>query len=320
MEKRNPVPRREVRSATSSRRRFLAVMPGAWHWLAGALDAADGGAPVRLAISESLMADVNLSDARAAMAIWLKRMMVDLNVVIEFSPKVFETTEEILRRARTGQVDVIALNVVEYRQISDVMDSSQIMGEAGTAGLEQYILLVKRNSGIRQLGDLRGRRLCMLKAPKMAVAPAWLSTILDEGHFAPSEQFFGSIVTETKIPRVVLPVFFGQADAALTSKEGFDTMCELNPQVAKDLTVIASSTEMVVCFYVFHKNYHGVNREKFARVYSNLRTSPAGRQLATLFQFGELTVRDGSCLSSALSVLETSERAARRRGAGSRRG
>ena len=43
----------------------------------------------------------------------------------------FDTTEEIFRRARTGQLDCVALNVVEYRQIADLLDSSQIMAEGG---------------------------------------------------------------------------------------------------------------------------------------------------------------------------------------------
>jgi phosphonate transport system substrate-binding protein len=317
---RKPAPSSGTRGAASSRRHALALMLGAWRWLPRALAAADAGAPIRLAISESLVADVNVNDARAAMAIWLKRMMVDLNLVIEFNPKVFDTTEEILRRARSGQLDAVALNVVEYRQIADVLDPSQIIAEAGAAGPEQYILLAKRNSGIQHLGDLRGRRLYALKAPKMCVADAWLTTILDEGHLGPSERFFGSVTTDTKASRVVLPVFFGQADVCLTSKQGFDTMCELNPQVAKDLIAIASSPAMVVTFYIFHKNYHGVNRERFAKVYSGVRSSVSGRQLATLFQFDDLTVQDGSCLASALSILDAAERARNRRGAGSRTG
>jgi len=320
MQNGKPAPLGEIRSATGSRRHALALMLGAWRWLPRALAAADTGAPVRLAISESLVVDVNLNDARAAMLIWLKRMMVDLNAVIEFNPKVFDTTEEILRRARSGQLDVVALNVVEYHQIADVLDPSQIVSESGPAGQEQYILLAKSGSGTQHLGDLRGRRLTMLKAPKMCVATAWLSTILDAGNFGPSEQFFGSVTTDVKPSRVVLPVFFGQADACVTTRRGFDTMCELNPQVAKDLTAIASSPAMVLCFYVFHKNYRGLSRESFAKVYSSLRTSAAGRQLATLFQFDGLTVRDVSCLASALGVLETADRVRSRPGGGIRKG
>jgi phosphonate transport system substrate-binding protein len=217
-------------------------------------------------------------------------------------------------------LDAVALNVVEYRQIAEVLDPSQIIAGAGEAGPEHYLLLAKRNSGIQQLGDLRGRRLCTLKSPKMCVADAWLTTILDEGHFGPSEQFFGSAITDTKVSRVVLPVFFGQADACLATKRGFDTMCELNPQVGKDLTVIASSPAMVVSFHAFRKNFHGASREKFSGVFFNLHSSAAGRQLATLFQFDDLTLRDGSCLASALGILDTAERARSRRGAGGRKG
>src|ERR1019366_1049817 len=205
MENCQPTPDSEARGAIRSRRHALALMLGACPWLRGAGDAADGGAPVRLAISESLVSD--------------------LNVVIEFNPKVFDTTEEILRRARGGQLDCVALNVVEYRQIAGVLDPSQIIAEGGASGPEQYVLLAKRNSGIQRLVDLRGRRLCMLKGAEMCVATDWLSAILDDGHFGPSEQFSGSVTTESKASRVVLPVFFGQTDACLTSKRSFDTMC-----------------------------------------------------------------------------------------------
>jgi ABC-type phosphate/phosphonate transport system substrate-binding protein len=319
MEKPSPAPVSETHSVISSRRHALALILGAGGWVRDAL-AADGGAPVRLAISESLVADVNLNDARAAMMIWLNRMMSDLKVVVELNPKVFETTEEILRRARGSQLDCVALNVVEYRQIAGVLDPSHVIAEGGAPGQEQYLLLARRNSGIQHLGELRGRRLCMLKAPKMCVAPDWLSTILDEGHFGPSEQFFGSVATDSKASRVVLPVFFGQTDACLTSKRSFDTMCELNPQVAKDLTVIASSPVMVVTFYIFHRNYHGLSRERFAKVYSDLPNSAAGRQLATLFQFENLVVKDIACLAPAMGVLAAAERARGKSGVGGRKG
>jgi phosphonate transport system substrate-binding protein len=295
-------------------------MLGAFPWMRGALAAADGGAPVRLAISESLVADVNINDARAAMLIWLKKMTTEMNLQVEMNPRVFETTEEILRRIRGGQLDSVALNVIEYRQTADMLDPREIIAEADASGLEQYILLAKRSSGIQHLGDLRGRRLCALKAPRMCMAGPWLTTILDEGHFGPTEQFFGAMTTDSKASRVVLPVFFGQIDTCLTTRRSFDTMSELNPQVAKDLIAVASSPVMVVTFYIFHKNYHGASRERFAKAYADLPNSVAGRQLATLFQFERLVVKDIGCLAPALGVLEAADRIRGRRGAGGRKG
>ena len=264
--------------------------------------------PVRLAISESLVADVNLTDARAAMQIWLKRIEADLNVTVQFDSKIFEPTEEILRRIRNGTVDTVALNVVEYRQVAGFLEPSHIIAESGAGGTEQYLLLVNRKSGIQHLADLRKRRLAILKSPKMCVADAWLATILDEAHCGLAETFFGSLATETKVSRVVLPTFFGQTDGCITSQHGFATMCELNPQVGKDLVAIASSAPLVVTFYIFHRNYRGVSRERFAKVYSDLPNSPAGRQLSVLFQFESLVVKDTASLAPALAILDSAER------------
>jgi phosphonate transport system substrate-binding protein len=160
----------------------------------------------------------------------------------------------------------------------------------------------------------------MLGAGHWLPASAWLFTILDAAHLGPSEQFFASTTTDTKVSRVVLPVFFGQADAGLTSKRGFETMCELNPQVARDLEVLVESPPMVVDFYVFRKNYSTVYREKVIKAMSSLRNDTAGQQLPTLFHFGELTIRDASCLTTVLGVLDRAERAHGRPQGASRKG
>ena len=313
-----PAPFDDSGSSTSSRRHALAVILGACPWLSGALDGADGGAPTRLAISESVLGEVSLNDARAAMTIWIKLMAESVNLVI--GPKLFSTTLEVQDGVRRGLLDAMAMNVIEYRPIADLLDS-QIVTAAGDAGLDQYVILAKQNSGIRQLGDLKGRRLYTLKTPRMCVAPFWLFTILEAGHHGPAEQFFGSVVKDAKFSRVVLPVFFGQADACLTTKRGFDTMCELNPQVGRELTVVASSLPMVVTFYVFRKNYQSVNRERLIKALSSsLGATAAGRQIRTLFQFEDLAVRDASCLANALSLLDEADRARARRDAGSRKG
>jgi len=173
-------------------------------------------------------------------------MEMELRLPISFSANVFEPAAEILRRARGGLFDAVALNVVEYRQIAELLDPNWIISESD--GAEEYLLLVKRGGGIQKPEDLRGRRLIMLTGAKMCVAYPWLSTVLDAAHPGPADQFFGSVAEEAKAARVVLPVFFGQADACVTSKKSFDVMCELNPQVARNLTVIAASSPMVVTF------------------------------------------------------------------------
>lgn len=319
----NPITAGKQRRTPPSRRHILGWMLAAWPCLSAALPRAsakselDAAQPAtRLAISESLLGDANVSDARAAMKVWIQQIARDLKVVMD--PKLLASTQEIVERTRAGLLDAVAVNVIEYQQIADLLDSRQVICTAGAEGLERYVILIKQNSGIRALADLKGRRLTMLKAPKTCMAPPWLLTLLDEGHHGLPEQFFSSMMTDTKSTRVVLPVFFGQAEACLTTQRSFDTMCELNPQVGKDLKVLVASPGMVVDFYIFHKNYQSVYREQVIRAISSLHTTAAGRQLAMLFQFQELAIRDGGCLSPALGVLDRAERA-RKMGPGSRK-
>jgi hypothetical protein len=296
-----------VPNALTSRRRALALLLGGSKLLR-----ATSAGVVRMAFSESLVAEVNMNDARAAMTTWLRQMMKDMKYNIEYSPQVFDTTEEIISRARTGRMDAVALNILEYRQIADYMDPSQVVAQSASRGPDRYVLLAKRETG--QLSHLLGRRLCMLKSPKMCVAQAWIANVLDAAHLGPPEHFFASITIETKIPRVILPVFFGQTDACVTTKASFDTMCEMNPQVGNTLEVVAMSAPMVVTFYVFHKNFHSALRDEFTRILSEFRNNAPARQLATLFQFDQLTMLDSRCLESALSELQTADRARAKRG------
>jgi hypothetical protein len=97
-------------------------------------------------------------------------------------------------------------------------------------------------------------------------------------------------------------------------------MCELNPQVAKNLTVAAASPLLVTCFYAFRKSFHAPNRESFFSVHKTLLSSAAGRQLATLFQFDGLMIRDASCLASSLNILDKAERIRPRLSSGERKG
>jgi phosphonate transport system substrate-binding protein len=298
-----------------SRRLALAALLG-WRLSTDLLHAADTGPPIRLAISENVVGEINLNDARLALQLWIKRLRETVNVVLE--PKLFNTTQEIVERTEKGQLDAVGINVLEYRQVASLMDPSQLLVDSAEGGTEQYLLLAKTSS-FRQLGDLKGRRLRMLKTPKMCLAASWLSTVLDEGHWGVPEQFFSSIEADGKFSRTVLPVFFGQTDCCLTSRRGFDTMCELNPQVGKELGVLAASPALTVAFYIFRKDFRAVQRERIIQAISGLRNSPGGDELATMFQFSHLAVRDAGCLASALSLLETADRVRTRQAARGRK-
>jgi hypothetical protein len=56
----------------------------------------------------------------------------------------------------------------------------------------------------------------------------------------PSADFAGLLSQNSKLAKAVPPVFFRQCPACVVTRNGFQTVCELNPQAGRQLKVIAS--------------------------------------------------------------------------------
>lgn len=262
---------------------------------------------LRFSLSDSMIGDVNVTDARAAMIVWLKRIEQDLGVPLSYDPNIFESPARLLSRLRQGQLDAVAVNILEFRRMMDLLDVARVTVPIQKAKL-QYILLVRPNSGAGKLTDLRGRRLMCLDIPATCLAPVWLSNILHVDGLGDPELFFGSIVKKTKPSQVILPVFFGQTDACLTTNSSFLTMAELNPQVSKQLLPIATSPELVSTLYAFRKGWNDRSRELVMHSLEDLRLSAGGRHILNMFQCDRLVVQPGACLQSALEIVAQWER------------
>jgi phosphonate transport system substrate-binding protein len=261
-------------------------------------------ASIRFGLSESLVYGVNINDARATMVVWIKRISDDIKLDIDFDPRVFDTTEQLQKKIRAGAVDAVVMSVLEYRPVAQFLDTTQLVTETGGADL-RYVLLVPVQGGPQHFKELQGKRLTLLDGRIANLVPYWLRTLTGT---EPPERFFASITPGLKASQVILPVFFGKADACITTSRSFQTMSEMNPQVGKRLRVLETSPELVGTFYIFRKGFQGARRERVTAQLLNLKNSPSGRQMMTLFQFSDLRVRDFSCLNETLRMIEAAER------------
>lgn len=265
---------------------------------------------VRFCVSESLVNDVSISDARAAMAVWMKRIVQDLQLDVRTAAEVFEREDRILSKLRQAEIDCVALTLPEYRRLRDLLDTSQFVVPGQKTQLE-YVLLVRSGSGINSLADLRGRRLVTLQSPLTVVASAWLTTVLGAAGYDAPEHFFGALSAKAKPSQVILPVFFGQAEACLTTRSSFLTMSELNPQTLTRLQPLAVSPPIVPSVQAFRKGYEGTGKGKIFQALTGLSSSAAGRQVLTLFQVEDLTIKGPAHLKSSLDILAQAEHLAR---------
>ncbi len=222
---------------------------------------------------------------------------------------------QLLEGIRSGTVDLFCVTVQEYRQVAQYVDTGRVI--TSDYGGDELLVVVREGSGIAGLAGLRGRSLILQDAPNTSIAEPWLAVSLWREGLESPDQLLGRITKNAKLAQVVLPVFFGQADACVVTRRGLAMMFELNPQLARKLKILLVSPAMVSAFFACRRDYPAhLKKPIFDRLLA-LKSSPTSKQVLTLFQSPDFTALDAECLHSANSVLEIYER--RRHAAESRR-
>lgn len=261
--------------------------------------------PLRIAFSQRMFMEVNENDARAAMFVWANTLGRERNIPVELAPAFLAGATIIAAALRNRTIDAITLPVDEYWAIrNEVALGPFIVGTVNGRVSEEYVVVVRKDRGFSSIGQLRGRTLAIYDNPRTCLSRPWLETLLMEDVSVKLPDFFGTVTSGTKLARVVLPVFFGQIDAALITREGLRVMSELNPQVGQQLQILAASAAMVPVVFCFRRD---IDSPWLARLLSSISTiheTPAGRQTLTLFQSERLVECTAAEFASACELLD----------------
>ena len=269
--------------------------------------------PFRIGFSSSMFSDVNENDARAAVKVWGQMIAKARNVPTNPTPLIFKNEDEVLRSLQEKKVDAVAVVMTEFARLHRKVSLAPIFltSNAGVA-TERYILLVRRDSSMKSLTRLRGRSLLFQKSPRSALAPLWMDTLLAKQGYPAASRFAGQISQNTKLSNVILPVFFRRADACIVTRSGFDTMNALNPQLGKQLAVLAESPDMVPAVLTFRADYNPPFKEQLFAGINELKETPAGQQVLIIFQSDDIKQHPWTSLNAALKMIETHEKLPRR--------
>ena len=303
-----------------NRRSAVATLPalcigGSWRLLFGAAVSSGNPSRLRFGLSTNLLTDVNDNDARAAMTVWAETLTKRAGLEIRYAPTVLLSPEKLVEAARGGALDAFAASTVEYQDLAPFIDPSVVVVDEpyAASGGEEYLILAHESGAVSDLASLRNRPLSLYKHPTTCLAPAWLDTLLAAAKLGLPETFLGAISANAKLSRVVLPVYFRQTEACLVTRRGFTTMCEMNPQLAKSLRVIASSPRLLPVFMAFHRSCEPALEARVLPVMLNMRGDAGAKQIFALFQTQGLVTLDISILRRSAETVSAAARL--RRGA-----
>ncbi len=263
----------------------------------------------RIGFSSSMFTDVNENDVRASLKLWGEFIAREQNIPSVPYPIIFKNIDAIFHSLREKEVDALTITIIEYDQLHQEIKFSPIyVIHHGGRITEQYVLLSHKEGRIKSFADLRGASLQLYTNSRACLAPLWLDTVLARQGWPEVVRFAGKISEETKLSKVILPVFFRQADACIVTRSGFAIMAELNPQIAEQLVIIAESPEIVPAMLAFRADYNPTFKDKLISGLNSLKTTPAGRQVLTLFQSEDIVEYPVSCLDTALELIATHKR------------
>ncbi len=272
---------------------------------------------VRIALSDTLFSDLNENDAHAAVNAWAKSLSESTHLQVDGGPQLMNS-DQIDRAIANHLVDAFSITTAEYVRIAPYVDATIIMDEDTVKQGLEYLLLIRRDSGVTDLAGLHGRNLIVCQGPSMNLALPWLETLLGTAKLESTDRFFGHVKVAAKTSVAVLPVFFGSADSALVTHRAYDLMCELNPQLRQKLLILATSPRVRTAFFAIHKDISEDVKSRIRKALTGYYDTPNGRQTLTLFQSGRLIAADTSILRGSVDLLANYERLKERRPGGAR--
>ena len=305
---------RWTRVALAARFGLVILLSG---WLgifpAGAADANPGLPPltnlVRIGIDLGTWGGVNRNDANAAIMAWAKVIMKQRGDPVEIETQMFDTPAAARDALAQSRVDAVTMLTDQFLSLEPGLQLDAVYLAARDHSVtERYVLLVHRDAGIAQVGGLAGRKLVLQANARTSLALPWLDVLLARHSLGPAATALGALTKSDTPSKAVLKVFFHQADACLVTSNVFELACELNPQLRKELKVLAVSPEVVPTLFFFRPDFVSSVRHELEPAILDLHKSPAGIQVLTVFQCDRMMRCPLTSLDSTRELLAEYER------------
>ncbi len=245
---------------------------------------------IHFGFNETILSGVTKADAESALALWADFVAREEGVAGTSKVTGYSTVEDMLVDLNAGKLDVAMLTAFEYLQIRDRARIDVISVGIIEDKIEAPVVIaVHRNSPCTSLKDLQGKQLLCESYYTRHIGDFWLDAVLASLKLPTSKLFFGPRRTMDKVSQAVLPVFFGKAEACLVRESALNTMIELNPQLARDLRIIASSPPILNGLCAIRPDMNATHREILIRRIPTMHKHVKGKQILTLLKLDQAT-------------------------------
>lgn len=263
---------------------------------------------LHVAFSSRVFSDVDRNDAQIAMELWAKELSRKAGIP-QARVTIFQNTSEIVAQVQHGDIHLVTLPAMELIAHRTTMKVVPAYIAANKCGKDmENLLIVRSDSGLKSIHDLKGKSIGMLPANKNEASRLWLNLLLlKESRGLPSN--FPVRIKETPKPaQALMGVFFKQFNGAVITRGSYETCRTLNPQLAHDLTIIAESASLAGDISCLPHNISPQLKQAMDRAAISLHESTVGKQIATLFQIDRVIPFKPNYLAGLEELLQERDR------------
>lgn len=240
---------------------------------------------IRMVSIFDAMPGINTEDARMALELLLRNIMTNREdpfvIKLDFITDYPNAASEL----QAGRYDLVVLTGLDYLEFKPKVTLTPLMILSKVnQPTEPLVLVTQRGMTLAAIRKKSSRTLILEEGRAGQMAKIWLDTILMEEGLAPSELFFNRIRFAQKTSRSVLPVFFGQVEASVVTRNALDVMSELNPQIDTRLQVLKSSDGLIALLMCATPWANPKDVKRVTAEAADAMNDPKSRQALTIVQ------------------------------------
>lgn len=243
----------------------------------------------RFIYSQELFFNTKTEDAIALTKIFTEKIKKQKRIEDEVEIVICKNDEELIEASKTNfdfvlSTSVSLVKLLKKGNVKPVL-VNQTQGSYGYV----YYLITRKDKNFNQLSDLQNCKVNILARTDGQTPSLWLDKILRDNRLETKKDFFSEIIIDYKPTNILIPVFFNKVDAAVITKESFNVMCELNPNMQKELNILAVSKTLLFGVLSFDKRNKDKEREQFIYdILVTMHNDTDGKQFLNLFSLDKI--------------------------------
>jgi ABC-type phosphate/phosphonate transport system substrate-binding protein len=261
---------------------------------------------LRLASIVALGPGINSEDGRLALELIMQKTLARKTDPYRVKLSMLSGLDQVVPAMARDRLQFLALTSLDYAELRLTMRLTPlIILSKHDQPYDTFMLVSQKNRDLESLAQ-DAKRIAVINHSRVGeLVRLWLDTVLWQAGYPESGQFFTTIKRANKPSQVLLPVFFGQADACVITASAFALMAEFNPQIEKRLAPMIRSPQLVSLLVCATEHAAAGDQKLMLSEVKNFEQDATVQQALTIVQMKRVIPFRPEYFEATAAVIET---------------